>query len=221
MNEPPVSRSVEFEVHQSMLLFERKWTRRGGLAQIIGGTALGAVGVVTVVVFFFTFHMPSWQDGNLWLIFGLLVISTIVVPIVLISSGLKALQKGEQPVTDAEVEARRQTDRVAMFAQARGDLPAEYTPHGHRNALFIGGGIVIFCLIFLIRVWEQPAALSVPGRILGIGCAFFGLLLMMQPLVYNRKAAQVLQQQSAQALRQRLAAEEYTDMEDEDSTNEE
>lgn len=221
MNEPPAPRGVEFEVHQSMLLFERKWTRRGGLAQIILGAVLGTAGVVMVVVFLATFHIPSLQDGNLWFIFVLLLVSTFLGPAALISSGMKALRKGEQSVTNAEVEARRQVDRASLFAQAQGDLPAAYTTRGRRNALLIGGGIVIFCVIFLVMVWGQPAPLSIPGRVLGFGCALFGLLFMVQPLIFNRKAADVLQQRSARALRQRLAAEEQTGLEDEDATDSE
>ncbi len=216
MNDEPVSRNKEFEVHRHMLEFEHKWTRRRGLALIMLGTGLASVGTVMVLVFFNTFHVPSLQDGSLWLIFALLVLSTVVFPISLIPSGLKTLQKGEQPITDTEVEARRQAERSQLFAQARGNLPEAYTPHGRRFALIAGGGIATFSVTFLILVWGQPTPLSGPGRIVGIGCALFGLVVMAQPLVYNRKAADALQQRSTQALRQRLADEEHPDTEDEE-----
>ena len=75
---------------------------------------------------------------------------------------------------------------------------------------------MIFSVTFLISVWGQSAPLSGPGRIVGIGCALFGLGVMAQPLVYTHKAADALQQHSARALRQRLAAEEHPDTEDEE-----
>ena len=90
MEKSPDPRGIEFEVQRHMLQFERKWTRCGGLAQIIIGTAGGVAGLLLSVLFLSTFHLPLSADG-FWLIFFLLVLVTISFPFALIPAGLKML----------------------------------------------------------------------------------------------------------------------------------
>ena len=214
MQEAPKSRNIDFEIQQDMLKFERRWSRRGGIAQIIFGTAIGVVGIGMIVLFLVTFHIPPLREGNLWLIFAMLVLFTIGLPFSLVPAGLKTLRKAEQPIADTEVEARRQAERSQLFKQAQGHLPEEYTPRGQRNALLLGGGLALFFALLLMAFWGQPFPLWLFGRIFGIGGILTGLLLALQPLVYNRRAATALQKQSAQALRQRLTLEESRNGED-------
>jgi MFS family permease len=214
MNEAPKPRNIDFEVHRNMLQFERKWMRRGGLAQVILGTTVGIVGVIMIVLFLYTFSLPSLQEGNLWFILVLLIIFTIGFPLSLIPAGSKTIRKAEQPIVDTEVEARRQAERAQLFTQAQGQLPEEYTPRGHRFARLLGGGMTIFFAIVLIVFWGQPFPLWLFGLVFGIAGILIGLLLMIQPLVYNQRAASALQRQSAQMLRRRLASEEPLAAED-------
>lgn len=207
-------RGIDFEVHKHVLEFERKWIRRGGLALIILGSIMGCAGVIALISFFFLFGIPPLQAGGLWFILGALVVITLASPASLISEGSKMLHKGEQPIADAEVQARRQTERTQLFAQAQGELPEEYTPRGRRNALLLGGGIILFSAIVLVTFWRQPFPLSLFGYLFGIGGMLMGLLMTIgQVLAYNQKAANVLQQQSAQMLRQGIAAERPDDSE--------
>jgi hypothetical protein len=222
MDEFPSFHNSDFAYYQNMLQSERKWTRRGGLAQIIIGAVIGAMGVVGIVMFIIflsTLHIPPLQVGSVLVFFVLLVFIAVVCPLALISSSLKTLHKGKQPVTHEEVEARRQAERAILFNRARGKLPVEYTPRGHRSALLLGGGMVIFFVLVLVAFWGQPFPLSLVGRFLGIGGIFAGLLQMLLPFVYNQRAANRLQHQSAQILRQGIVVEEQADLDDEASSD--
>lgn len=209
MQEAPKPHNIDFEVQRDMLKFEHRWSKRGGIAQIIIGTAIGIVGIGMIVLFLVTFHIPSLKDGNLWLLFVLLALFTLGLPFSLIPAGLKTVRKAEQPIADTEVEERRQQERSQLFTQAQGQLPVEYTPRGQRNAILLGGGMVLFFAIVLVAFWEQPFPLWLFGRIFGIAGVLTGLLFSLQPLVYNRRAAAALQRQSAAHLRQRLTVEEH------------
>lgn len=211
MEKSPDPRGIEFEEQRQMLQSERTWARRGGLAQIIIGTAAGVAGILLSVLFFISVHFPPLSIDGFWLVFFLLVLITISFPPVVIVAGLKTLRKGEQPITPAEIEARRQEERSQLFAQARGELPHEYTRQGRRNVFLAGSAMTIFFTITLVAFWNQPFPLFLFGYVLGTGGVISGLLFMVLPFLYNQRAADALRHLSVQRLRSGLTHEEYVD----------
>jgi hypothetical protein len=195
----------EYELHYHRLLLRRQAERRHGIILIITG-ALGMVYfLLTIICLLPLFFVQSTRIALVIACIAGIAISTYFV-----FSGVLSLRSGRRPVTSKDVYQWRHKARLALFRQARGELPPGYTFMGRMRTLLIGSSIsIIGSLIMWLILSGIPELLWARDLLLAV-VLLAELLLILDTLYLRVREARNLPAQSAQDLSLLFATGELT-----------
>ena len=202
MNEP--FSNPESAFHRRILEKERASSLRAGrIGMWASGSLLGVFSLLSIVLAIST-HLSFWP---------LLLLECVI------AGGFGAMfyffgwieyQMGRKPVTDQDVEDRRQSERARLLHEAQGILPISLRPRVlllqfALGVLFIAGGVVL-----LVSPYARPLD-QLWGRVYGIGFLIFGCSLLWSVLFVKWRRAKQIPAESARELNYRLMRGEITE----------
>jgi hypothetical protein len=202
MNDPYTNPESAF--HRRILEKERASQRRSGrIALWVSGSLLVAFTLLNSVLALRT-SLSFWS---------FLLIEFVIAGgfgAMLYVFGWTEYKAGTRPVTDQEVDARRQSERARLLREARGILPVSLRPRVLilefiLGVLFIAAGVVLLVLSYatpLDQFW---------GRLYGIGFLLCGFSFLSLVLIVKRRRAKQLPAESARELSYRLTRGEITE----------
>lgn len=194
----------ESDFHRRFLEKDRAASLRAGRIGIwVTGGLLVAFTLLNTVLALET-HLPFWS---------VLQIEAVIVGgcgLMFYLMGWTPYQEGKRPVTDQEVEARRQQERRQLLREAQGILPLAFRPW----RLILESGVSV--LLFVVGVALLVAPGSSPrdrlwGLVYGICCIASGILLLWFALFIKRRRARQIPGESARELEYRLTIGEITE----------
>lgn len=194
----------ESAFHRRILEKERAFRQRAGRIAMWASGSLLVVFMLVSIVLAFSTHLSFW---SFFLIEGV------------IAGGFGAMfylfgwveyQMGRKPVTDQEVEDRRQVERARLLREARGILPISLRPRvllvqAILGMLFIAAGVVLLVSLYtttLDQFW---------GRLYGICFIVCGFSFLWAVLIVKRRRAKQIPAESARELNYRLTRGEITE----------
>ena len=191
--------------HRQKIAEDRASARRTG---IIGMWLMSAL-LVAFTIFCIVLQLNKPLSLGAFLQMYLLI--AVMLACLFYLMGYSEYQRGKQPITEQEVEQRRQKERAELFRQAQGELPMYYRPwrilvERIIGILFVATGIV--CLVFAIRGLQKPEALLI---VYGLGLLLPGGLLLWLAFYAKPREAKQVSTWSSRLLRHRMARGEMTE----------
>ena len=192
----------EYELHHHRLLLRRQTERRDGIILIVTG----------IVYFLLTLicSLPLFFLHTLEFAFTIVCIAGIAIATYFVLSGIFSLRSGRRPVTSKDVYQWRHKARLALFRQARGELPPGYTLKGRMRTLVIGSSITITGSLVMWFILSGIPELLLARTYLVVAALLVELLLILDTLYLRAREARNLPAQSAQDLSLLLATGELT-----------
>jgi hypothetical protein len=173
----------------------------------------GILLVVTGTIYFLLtaaclFSLPSFSSN--WIANTIAGIAGITLATYFVSNGIVSIRSGMRPLTSREVFQWRRRARIALYRQARGELPSDYTYRGRMKKFLLGSGITIFGSLMLVFPLISIPRLFWIWILLGSMVLLVELILMLNILYLRSLEARNLATQSAQDLSLLLATGELT-----------
>lgn len=202
MPQRTISSRSEFELHYHRLLLKRQAERRHGIILVVTGTVYF---LLTAACLFFLLSLYSnWIANAVTGIAGIALVTYYV------SSGIVSIRSGMRPLTNREVFQWRRKARIALYRQARGELPPGYSYKGRMKKFLLGSGITIFGSLILVFPLIGINKFFWIWILLGSVVLLVELVLMLNIFYSRSQETRNLAAQSAQDLSLLLATGELT-----------
>jgi hypothetical protein len=192
-----MSTNPEFLFHHQNILYSRRSTRRAGFLFLTFGVPLLII-ALPLTILSITLHR-----------YHLLAFLIDLVVVTCLYRAISALRKGFAPITNEEIEQRRQLERKQLFSQAQGSLPREYKlPTRVAEVIlglvsgFIGISTVIFTSAYLANEW----VIFISGIIISL----YAPITLIHALILKPRKARSLRSVSNRELALRFSLGEMT-----------
>ena len=192
----------EYDLHYHRLLLRRQPERRHGIILIVTGIVYFLLTLICLLPLFFLY--------SIGFALPIACIAGIAISIYFVFSGVLSLRSGQRPVTSKDVYQWRHKARLALFRQARGELPPGYTLMGRVKTLLIGSSATIIGSLIMWLILSGIPELLWARYLLVVAFLLVELLLILDTLYLRAREARNLPAQSAQDLSLLLATGELT-----------
>ena len=194
----------ESEFHRRILEKERTAHLRVGRIALWEAFSLLVVFTFLNIVLAFSAHLSFW--------FFLLIECVLVggLSVMFFLFGWTEFQVGKRPVTDQEVEERRQSERARLLREARGILPIAFRLRVLIVEFVLGVVFIAAGVVLLVSPYATPLV-GLWGRLYGIGCILCGFSFLSLVLIVKRRRAKQIPAISARELSNRLTLGEITE----------
>jgi len=202
MSQPKIPPNPEFELHLRRLILKRQMEERYGIVLTMAGVTYFILILVCWILLLLLRRM--WITGEVVGISGGAIITYFIF------SGLTSIRSGRQPITSREVHQQRRVVRMALYRQARGELPYHYTFKGRAKTLLIGSVMISSSVLILLFSLRDIPELAWVRMLFVIAALVLELMLILDTLYLTFREARNLPAQSAYELNRLLASGEMT-----------